>query len=187
MKKEIAGWFYCANWIPLKIDCVEIYSIIGLHSPITCSFEEGLSKVHVNSRNEYPLSVLISPKIGEWTLICGYQLSKIETSTWFTERLSLSIRNAFAFGIDIWCGYHTWMFANEGRVIRCFEWRDGFENTGGEKLEFEKDIQDFSDDSHVFNFSKQVGFDIESIQTEHLAMPATLMTLPSFSIRNLSQ
>ncbi|MCC6724889.1 MAG: hypothetical protein IT258_10295 [Saprospiraceae bacterium] len=179
MKKEIAGWFYCANWIPLKMDCVKINSILGLHSPLTCSFEDGLSNVHVNSRNEYPYSVLISPKIGEWTLICGYQLSKVEISTWFTERLSLSTQNAFSFGVDIWCGYHAWMFAKEGRVVRYFEWRDGIENTGGQKLAFEKGIDDYSDDSHVFYLSKQIGFDIESIQIEHLAQPATLMTLPS--------
>lgn len=166
---ELDGYILCSNWIATRYSVDEIVRILALNNVETLSFEEGLHRTHTNNRDENPNSILISPKINGFHLIMGHPLMLIENATVLTEKLSANKGAVFAFGVDIWCAYHSWLYAENGQLIRYYENVDSLVSEYGEKQEFEQWIEDYSDGESVFLLSKKFGLDMDELKEKHLA------------------
>jgi len=167
MHTEIAGHILCSNWIPSKLGETKIVEILNLKNPITCTFSEGLLKVHTNSRDENPNTLLISPLIKGWNLIMGCQLIYTKLSKELTEKLSKFEQSSFSFGVDIWCGYYSWMFSHKGELKRYYLFGDGEIEEEGSSI-YDEFMKEYKHDECVFQISKKIGFDMNNISLEDL-------------------
>lgn len=174
MKREIAGHILCSNWIPTKLDENSIVEILQLEKVETCTFHEGLFRVHTNCRSENPNSLLVSPAIHDWRLIMGCQLLYPLLSKEITEDLSRIEKRSFSFGVDIWCGYYSWMVSEEGKLRRYYHFSDGEIEEKGNPCDYDDLIEETKHEECVFRLSKTFGLDMDEIEENDLYRNATL-------------
>lgn len=160
-----SGYFLSANWIAVQSSVEKIVSVLDLKNPQMVSLEEGWGNVHMNERDAFPNSILITSEINSYRLIVGSQLNDLDLSTCFVKKLSSNSGRVFSFGIDLWCAYCFWMYAENGELKRYYQEVDTEVQEYGKKQEFEKGIHPIDSES-IFELSKTFALDIDDIKRE---------------------
>jgi len=108
------------RWLAIKSSHPQVVqTALGLHKPIRCSWEEGLSVA-----NERKL--FISPPVAGWILVLGSRLpdpaDDVDKCFHLILDLSRKLGHVQFFSINRVLNHHSWVQAEQGVVLRAYAW-----------------------------------------------------------------
>jgi hypothetical protein len=96
-----------------------VQAALGLHNPMPCSWQEGLSAAHERR-------LFISPPIGPWVLVMGSNLPEpaedVDKCYRFLLDLSRKLGHVQFFSINRAVNHHAWVQAEQGCILRAYAW-----------------------------------------------------------------
>lgn len=109
-----------ARWVAVRSgNPLLIQAALGLHNPMPCTWEEGLSVAQEHK-------LFISPPINGWILVMGSLLPEpgddVDRSFRFIVELSRKLGHVQYFSINRPVNHHTWVQADQGAIHRAYSW-----------------------------------------------------------------
>jgi hypothetical protein len=96
-----------------------VQAALGLHKPTPCSWEEGLS-----AATEQKL--FISPSVNGWVLVFGSSLpdpaDDVDKCFKFVLDVTRKLGQVQFFSYNRVVSYHSWVQADQGRILRAYAW-----------------------------------------------------------------
>ena len=108
------------RWLAIKSgNPMFIQAALGLHNPIPCSWEEGLSVAQEKR-------LFVSPPISGWVLVIGARLpdpgDDVDRLYRFLLELSRKVGHVQFFSLNRVVHHHAWVHAHDGRIVRAYAW-----------------------------------------------------------------
>lgn len=109
-----------SRWLAVKVsDPRLVQAVVGLHKPVTCSWQDGLTLAQARK-------LFITPCLNGWVLVMGSHLpdpaDDIDQCFHLLQRLSRSLGRVQLFSIDRLLKHHAWACAHQGRIERAYAW-----------------------------------------------------------------
>jgi hypothetical protein len=96
-----------------------VQTALGLHHPIHCSWEDGLTFAHEHK-------LFISPCVNGWVLVMGAPLpdpaDDVDRCFVFLLNLSRKLGHVQFFSFNRGSHHHAWAYAENGRIRRAYAW-----------------------------------------------------------------
>jgi hypothetical protein len=113
------------RWVAIrKTQLRAVQSALGLHNPVPCSWDEGISRLTQRK-------LFISPPVRGWILVIGQGLpdpsEDVDRCFHFVTRLSRALGHVQFFSTHRALNHHAWVRAENGQIRRAYAW-------GGETL-----------------------------------------------------
>jgi hypothetical protein len=113
------------RWVAVRrTHLSKVQSALGLHNPIPCSWDEGVSRLEGQK-------LFISPSVRGWILVVGQGLpdptEDVDRCYHFIVRLSRALGQVQFFSVNRALNHHAWVRAERGQIRRAYAW-------GGETL-----------------------------------------------------
>jgi hypothetical protein len=109
-----------ARWLAIKLSNPRaVQTALGLHHPMPCSWEEGLSLVQDHK-------LFISPAVQGWILVMGPHLpdpaDDVDRCFCFLLSVSRKLGQVQFFSLSRVLNHHAWAWVEQGRVQRAYAW-----------------------------------------------------------------
>lgn len=109
-----------ARWLAIKsANPRAVQAALGLHNPMPCSWEEGLSATHEQR-------LFISPPVRGWILVMGPNLpdpgEDVDKCYRFVMDLSRKLGHVQFFSVNRAVNHHAWVLAEAGAIHRAYAW-----------------------------------------------------------------
>jgi len=109
-----------ARWLAIKsANPRAVQAALGLHNPMPCSWEEGLSATHEQR-------LFISPPVRGWVLVMGPNLpdpgEDVDKCYRFVMDLSRKLGHVQFFSVNRAVNHHAWVLAEAGAIHRAYAW-----------------------------------------------------------------
>jgi hypothetical protein len=108
------------RWLAIKSNHPHVVqAALGLHKPMPCTWEEGLTVAHEQK-------LFISPPLGGWILVMGSRLPEpaddVDKCFRFILDLSRKLGHVQYFSTNRAVNHHAWVQAYHGQVQRAYAW-----------------------------------------------------------------
>jgi len=170
-----------ARWLAIKsANPRAVQAALGLHNPMPCSWEEGLSATHEQK-------LFISPPVRGWILVMGPNLpdpvEDVDKCYRFIMDLSRKLGHVQFFSVNRAVHHHAWVLAEAGAVHRAYAWAGRTLWSQGRKTRAEFDLglkcYDYGEGEDRVEFGR---VDPAVVNTERLPLLAARWSLDPTSI-----
>jgi hypothetical protein len=109
-----------SRWVAIRdVEPETIQKALGLHNPVRCSWEAGLSGLQGRK-------FFITPPIGDWVLVFGARLpdpaEDVDLCFRFLTELSRHCGEVQFFSANRLLQHHAWAWLRHGQVVRAYAW-----------------------------------------------------------------
>ena len=108
------------RWLAVRCgNPLVVQAALGLNRPIPCSWEEGLTAAHEQK-------LFISPSVNGWVLVFGSALpdpaDDVDKCFKFVLEVTRKLGQVQLFSYNRVVSYHSWVQADQGRILRAYAW-----------------------------------------------------------------